>query len=83
MARTTKKTSEKKTTENKDTVTKISLFDLNQKLQALDSLIEEINKQIPAVTNAELATELQDRLYKLSHIRVNVMTQMREILLND
>lgn len=83
MARTTKKTSEKKTTENKDIVTKITLFDLNQKLQALDSLIEEINKQIPAVTNAEIATELQDRLYKLSHIRINVMTQMREILLNE
>lgn len=82
----TTKTEKKVTTKKKTEPKKAgdTLFEMNQKMIALNLLIEEINKELPIVTNHEqLANDMQNKLYELSRIRASLMKKMQEILLNE
>ena len=61
-----------------------TLFEMNQKMIALNLLIEEINKELPLMTGHEqVANDMQNKLYELSRLRASLMKKMQEILLNE
>ena len=71
-----------KATESKKTGD--TLFEMNQKMIALNLLIEEINKELPLMTSHEqVANDMQNKLYELSRLRASLMKKMQEILLNE
>ena len=82
----TTKTEKKVTAKKKVEVKKTgdTLFEMNQKMIALNLLIEEINKELPLMTGHEqVANDMQNKLYELSRLRASLMKKMQEILLNE
>lgn len=86
MKTETTKTKKKVTAKKKVEVKKTgdTLFEMNQKMIALNLLIEEINKELPLMTGHEqVANDMQNKLYELSRLRASLMKKMQEILLNE